>query len=229
VLATVFTLPPKPAGNPCATGVDFAPGGQYSLDIYSADAGGAAKQISHQTFAEGGPTPSILFFAGWDATGPLGTYPSEIGTQGGGPTHYFGSPVRTDLAGKVLGALGGADCNASDDLPDGTVACALSAGESVRRTDGSELWHGAQSIQAGRLSPDARRVAGLGDSGQVALGADGSVANLFGEFFVAGWLDNVTVIGNFAGGEIGIQKVAPLGTGTGQGYKGSFVGVVQRP
>jgi hypothetical protein len=228
LLGTVLTLPPKPDANSCANGVDFAPG-NFTLDVYSADAGQAPTRVNHQSFAQTNAVAAIVSFIGWDATGPIATNPTAVGTQGGGPTHWFGHPVRTDMSGKVLGDLGGGGCNATDDLPDGTVACALESSTSVRRADGTEIWHASQQLLGGRLAPDAQRVVGFGDKGQVAIGADGSVANLFGEFFVNGWLDNATVIGNFVGGEIGIQKIAPPAQGKGQGYQGTFVGVVQRP
>jgi hypothetical protein len=228
LLGTVLTLPPKPSANSCANGVDFAPG-DFTLDVYAVDAGQAPRRVNHQTFAQANAVSAIVSFIGWDTTGPIATNPTAVGTQGGGPTHWFGHPVRTDLAGKVAGDLGGTGCNATDDLPDGTVACALESSTSVRRADGTEIWHAAQQLLGGRLSPDAQHVVGFGDKGQVAVAADGSVANLFGEFFVNGWLDNATVIGNFVGGEVGIQKIAPLGQGKGQGFQATFVGVVQRP
>ena len=227
LLGTVLTLPPKPAADPCSSGVDFAPG-DFAQDIYSADAGGQAHLLSHQAIPQKSELP-FLAFIGWDAIGPIATAPTVLGTQGGGPTHWWGHPVRTDLSGKVLGDLGGQGCHATDSLPDGTVACGLDSGTVVRLASGADLWHASQQLSPGFLSPDAQRVAGFGDNGQVAIGSDGSVVNLFGEFFVSGWLDNVTVIGNFQTGEVGTQKIAPLGKGIPQGYAGSFVGVVQHP
>ena len=228
-LGTVLTLPPTPVGNSCSNGVDFAPG-DFTLDVYTVEAGQAPlRRVSHQTFPQANPAASIVSFIGWDGVGPIATNPTVVGTQGGGPAHWFGHPVRTDLAGKVVSELGGKDCNATDDLLDATVACALETSTSVRRADGSEIWHASQQLLGGRLSPDGRRVVGFGQSGQVVMAAEGSTVSLIGEFFANGWLDNATVIGNFVGGEVGIQKIAPLTAAKGQGFKGTFVGVVQRP
>jgi len=231
LLATVLTLPPKPAGDPCSGPTAFG-AGSFVVDTYSVSFGSTPKLLDHQStpYVAGQPLPPVLQFMGWDAVGPTALYPTGLGTQGGGPTHWFGHPVRTDTAGRPLGDLGGAGCNATDDGLDGTVACAGPNGTDVKRPDGSVAWHSANSLLAGRLSPDGRKVVGFGDQGQVVVGADGSTMDLFGEFFVTGWLDPSTLIGNFNGGEVGIQQIAPTTPKPGdQGYAGVFVGVVQHP
>jgi hypothetical protein len=231
LLATVLTHPPKPDGNACS-GAAFAPG-NFVVDTYAVTVGAAPKLIDHKStpYASNQPQPQVLQFMGWDAVGPLALYPAGLGTQGVGPTHWYGHPVRTDLSGRVLGDLGGAACPAAMDAgADGTVVCIDQNGTDVRRPDGSVAWHSADPVSAGRLSPDRQRVVGFGNEGQVVVAADGTITTLFGEFFVTGWLDPVTVIGNFnPGGEVGIGTVAPSRKPAAQGYGGIFVGVVQNP
>jgi hypothetical protein len=227
LLATVLTLPPKAVGNPCA-GDQFATG-NFVVDTFAVTVGSPPQPLAHKSspYAAGQPLPSILQFVGWDRVGPVALYPSGLGTQGGGPTHWYGHPVRTDLSGGVTGDLGGSDCNASDDGSDGTVVCLGANGTQVRRADGSLAWQYPDSLLAGRLSPDARKVVGFGSTGQVVAGADGSKLELFGEFFATGWLDSGTIIGIFNDGQVGIYDLSHKPAA--QGYGGSFVGVVQHP
>ncbi|MEP7104343.1 MAG: hypothetical protein ABI838_00665, partial [Chloroflexota bacterium] len=105
LLATVLTLPAKPVGNPCA-GDQFAPG-NFVVDTFAVTVGSPPQSLAHKSspYAAGQPLPSILQFVGWDRVGPVALYPSGLGTQGGGPAHWFGHPVRTDLSGGLTGDL----------------------------------------------------------------------------------------------------------------------------
>ena len=102
LLGTVLTIPPKPATDPCTSqGNGFAPG-NWSEDVYAADAGGASRLISHRSWPAG-QQADVLSFVGWDAIGPLGTSPTGYGTQGGGPIRegWYGRVVRVDEGSSV--------------------------------------------------------------------------------------------------------------------------------
>ncbi len=80
LLATVITLPGKPAiVNGGVWG--FGPG-NWILDTYAADTGGPSRLLSHKVLAQGSQAVALLQFVGWDASGPIGTYPTAL--QAGG-------------------------------------------------------------------------------------------------------------------------------------------------
>jgi len=228
LLGAVLTVPAK--FYPCN---GSPPAQRLSLDVYSAHAGGASTLLYHQSLPN--PPADVMALTGWDAVGPRGTYPTVWASQGGGPGSGLGVAVRIDArTGKVLRQV--ADPNlcrvwdivASGDfvcIPDGNVRV------SVRRPDGSEIWHFTGALPVGFyfLAPDARHVVAGDESGLKVLGRDGTRVKLGDGIDPAGWLDPTTVIGsanaspypNFA--YVGLS--AP-GTIVSLGFRGLFVGTV---
>lgn len=202
LLGTVFTLPPRPDQQMgCVEPPFMLLQGDYALDVYSADAGSPARLLYHQalTPTQAGWGSSVLAFVGWDAVGPLATYPTLWATQGGGPMHYFGIPVRVDAAtGKVSGEIANPDeWRVLDIAPSGDFVCAdYTTGQdvSVRSAKGSELWRlaTANPYWLAFLSPDESRLAVLGMPSFV-VGRDGKQTKLTDDN-VAGWLDTQTVV-----------------------------------
>lgn len=237
LLATILTWPPKPAvANACNGGPMFAPG-DFIYDIYSAQAGGPSRLLSHQTFPQGGTqtTPSVMELQGWDQVGPFGVYPAGLATQGGGPVHYPGFAVGVDSStGKVLKQISDPQsCFVWDIQSTGDFVCSGeggSGGVSVRRPDGSEIWHFTASPNTGYeyefLSPDELHVVALG-AGTEVLGRDGTDVKLPDSFYYADWLDNATVIGGGYTTNFGYISLNAPGTVVDIGFKAMFLGTVQ--
>jgi len=243
LLGTVFTIPPKPAsGDPCSTGAPMFGPGNFMLDVFSADSGGASKLLDHQILPTSAtsPVPNVMALLGWDIIGPLGTYPTTWATQGGGPHHYNGLPVRIDpTTGKVMKQISDpAACSVWDISLTGdflcvpTVAPGGSVSLSVRRPDGSEIWRvaGQQNVDyfLAYLSSDEKHLIGLGSNSEV-VGRDGShiaVPNPNGLIF-DGWLDSATLIFGGYGSDLEYVSLSSPATLVDLGFKGLFVGMVQ--
>ena len=229
LMAAVFTIPPKPAsGDPCgAPSATFAPG-SFTLDVYSAPAGGSSQLLYHQVLATSATQPfNVMAFIGWDRVGPVGTYPTEWATQGGGPHHYSGIPVRIDAStGKVLKPVASSDCLVWDMAASADFLCIASGGPSVRRPDGSQIWGVSNaSFFLAYLSPDEQRIAGFGSSADV-FGRDGSDIKL-PSFALGGWLDSATMIGGGFNGNLDYVSTSSPGTVVDIGFKGLFIATVQ--
>ena len=234
LLATIFTLPPKPASgpDPCANTAasPFAPG-NFSLDAYAATAGGTASLLYHQDLgAFGGPQlQSLLEFIGWDAVGPLATSPSGWASQGGGPVHYFGNPVRVDATtGKVVTPVSDQSCLVWDIAASGDYACVDGDGRIwVRASAGREVWHLPPTVTGYRydlLSPDEASIADL--SGLV-FHTGGATTPLPNAFYYSGWLDSSTLISGDLTKNLRYVNLNDTSNVVDIGFKGMFIGTVR--
>lgn len=232
LLGTIFTLPPKASSgaDPCTSGAPpFGPE-HFTLDVYAAQAGATSHLLYHQDLGPFGNVQQVLSLIGWDAVGPLGTYPSGWATQGGGPVHYWGEPVRLDPAtGKVLRPVSDQSCPVWDLAQTGDYVCVDGNGRIyVRRSDGSEIWHLPPIVGNGYrydlLSPDESRVA---DMSHTVFNRDGSTIQLSSDFYHSGWLDSTTLIsGEFTKNLTYVNLSAPASV-VDIGFKGIFVGTVR--
>jgi hypothetical protein len=208
------------------------PAHSLTLDVFSAQAGGASALLYHQSLSD---ASKVMALTGWDAVGPLGTYPTVWASQGGGPGSNLGVAVRIDAGtGKVLSQVADPNlCLVWDTVASGDFICipAGNASVSVRRPDGSEIWHFKGTLPEGFyfLAPDERHVVAGDETGLEVLGQDGTRVKLGDGIDPDGWLDSTTVIGtanaspqpNFA--YVGVS--AP-GTVVSLGFRGVFVGTV---
>lgn len=237
VLATIFTIPPKPAtGDPCSgAGAMFAPG-QFTLDVYTAQSGSAATLLYHEVLSTSAtqPIPNVMAFIGWDRFGPEGTYPTAWATQGGGPHHYNGLPVRIDAnTGRVLRQVSDPNACAVEDIaPSGEYICiaANTTRVSVRSTSDNEVWGytlpASSQYYLEYVSPDENHVLAVGSSSEV-INRDGSVTALASTFPAIGWLDSETLIGGGYGTNFSYVFLgAPL-TALDIGFTGMNIGIVR--
>jgi hypothetical protein len=234
LMAAVFTLPPKPAssGDPCSSGgYPFAPG-NFTLDVYSATAGGSSQLLYHEVLTTGSTAQmpnNVMAFIGWDQVGPIGTYPTSWATQGGGPHHYSGDPARIDaLTGKVVGQVSDApSCFVWDMASSGDFLCLPSAGFSVRRPDRSQVWGvGSGNFFSAFLSPDEQRAVVFGSAASV-LGRDRSNISVPADFQADEWLDSATVIGGGYVSNLNYVNLRSPATMVDIGFKGMFIGTVR--
>ena len=239
LLGAVFTLPAKPTswcGTPELSG--------YSLDVYSAKAGGSSTLLYHESLPA---TGNVMALFGWDNVGPFGTYPTVWASQGGGPGSTVGVLVRIDAStGKVLGEIGGANgCGVWEMAFSGDYACTEApatnspgtndAKVSVRRVDGSEIWHVTLKTDDGfvylpQLAPDEAHVAVGVNSATVVVGRTGSQIKI--GFFSSGWLNSSTLIGDVITASpnpnLAYVVLKAPGAVISLGFPGLFVGTVQR-
>lgn len=238
LMGAIFTIPPKPAsGDPCGSGAPMFAPGNFTLDTYSASSGGVSKLLSHQVLptSSAAPVPNVMALLGWDFVGPLGTYPTAWATQGGGPHHYNGFPVRVDATtGKVLNQVDSA-CTVEDIAATGDYACfpvvpsGAAPAVSVRRPDGSEIWRVAvqsnDSLYLAYVSPDEQRVFTLSSTSQV-LGRDSSHTTVSSNFSFDGWINSGTVIGGGYTANLTYVSLTSPATIVDLGFKGLFIGTV---
>src|SRR5450759_957469 len=238
LLGAVFTLPAKPS---VWCGTTELSG--YSLDVYSAKAGGPSRLLYHESLPA---TGNVMALFGWDQVGPFGTYPTGWASQGGGPAPYGrGSPVRIDAnTGKVLGEIGTNTCEVWDMAFSGDYACTEApatnspgtndAKVSVRRVDASEIWHVTLTTDDGlvylpQLAPDEAHVAVGANSATVVVGRTGSQIKI--GFFSSGWLNSSTLIGDVITASpnpnLAYVGLSAPGTVISLGFPGLFVGTVQ--
>ena len=236
LLGAVLTVPPNPQfGCNGSHGV-----GDFTLDVYSAPAGGANTRIHHEVLQHLDPKVTILpvnvmALVGWDQVGPIATFPSEVVSQGHLPQNYTGPPVRIDsTTGAVLRQISDPrSCYVQDIVLSGNFACSLGVNGdlSVRRPDASEIWRAASAPKnnffLAFLSPDERRLAAAHASGNGAdvVGKDGS--RLVLTLWPVGWLDSATVIGTNDAGNLSFVALNAPGTTVDIGFKGKFIGPVQ--
>jgi hypothetical protein len=209
LLGTVYTIPTNAI--PC----DGSSGGTFSFDAYSAANGGAAQLVYHDSWTT---SHNVLALTGWDLVGPIGTYPTVWASQGGGPGSTLGVKVRVDAATIKPGARFSdpSECLAWDSNQSGSFVCTkdgvitnggtaqqqVTVPVSIRRTDGSELWHYTATGENGPtspvISPDGRRVlmccSGTAVS-ELVYSSDGTSTTLGPGFFASAWLDSKTAIG----------------------------------
>ena len=236
LLGAILTLPPRPSGSsPCSgSGTGFAPG-DWSEDVYSAEAGGTPHLISHRQWPQD-QADNVLELVGWVSSGPIATFPASIGTQGGGPIRegWYGPVVEIDQAsGRVSRTLGSPECFVRDVIEDGSYACfenTATPAIAVHNRDDSLSWraHGNLDLYVPLLAPDRNKVAAQGavlgrDGSQIQLGLPGA------DFFSTGWLDNLTVIGWFGPqpNHLGFVRTATPSRIEDLGFEGTFVGSLQ--
>ncbi len=232
LLATIFTIPPKAAtGDACSGAPAFAPG-DFTLAMYYAEPGRSPRPLWNVSWPQGSTSTQVTALIGWDNVGPLATYPTSWATQGGGPIHYWGTPVRLDyVTGKMLGPIADPNaCGVWDIASSGDFVCVpLGTGDlSVRRPDGSEIWRVAGQPNSGYelafLSPDEQHLVALG-SGTEVLGRGGT--KLPDAFQHVGWLDSGTVIGGGFNTNLDYVSLSSPGNVVDIGFKGLFVGTVR--
>jgi hypothetical protein len=213
LLGTVLTVPTN--AWPCDGSTSNA---GYTFDTFTAISGQPSRLVDHQTWNK---PQNVLALTGWDAVGPIGTYPTVWASQGGGPGSTLGVLVRVDAATvKPLAQLADpSKCQVWDSIPSGAFVCmdrSVTAGGgtagqtvkqlvSVRSADGSELWHfsvtGQNAPFGPFLAPDGQHVLiccndlDLANSHELLVGRDGVQVNLAKGFSASGWLDSRTMVG----------------------------------
>src|SRR5450756_2153544 len=117
ILGAIFTMP-KNAG-PCDGSASTA---TYSFDAYAATSGTSSRLVYHQTWTG---SHGVMALTGWDAVGPIGTYPTVWASQGGGPGSTLGVFVRVGAATvKPLAPLADpSKCRVWDSVPSGAFVC----------------------------------------------------------------------------------------------------------
>jgi len=213
--AIVFSTPPVVNRTPQFGTDPYAPSGHWTLDFESAIAGGPTTQVLHKDFGHilsTGPT----LIAGWDDNGLLATLNSYVCVQNAIPSvEYAGNPlIHLGSDGTHLDAIGGAGCQAWDELHDGTVLCGGSdwSSFSVRTQGGSQLWAVAGSLmQEPRLSPDGGGVSVNGDKAQIFLRGTStpkSVTATGSTIYLLGWYGTENVLALKGGQKLGLVPVA---------------------
>jgi hypothetical protein len=215
VLGTVFTIPKNafPCSGPATSGA-------FSFDAYSALRGHSSQLVYHQSWTSAHPV-SVLALTGWDALGPIGTYPTVWGSQGGGPGSDLGVFVRIDpITVKAQSKFSDPNaCLTWSSVASGAFVCLPFATSrfagtdaqitdqsvSVRRASGAEIWRFTVSSANGAwspaMAPDARHViicCADSDGPDLAtwvVGQDKSQIVVANGFSPEGWLDSRTLIG----------------------------------
>jgi hypothetical protein len=161
LIAIVLTTPPLHDPPPRSLGDPVFGAGSWSLDLETATAGGSAAVVLHKNLGTTFPSPTVI--TGWDQFGPTATLNSQICTQNVLPsTRYTGTLIHMALDGTHLDQIGGANCQAWDELVDGTVLCGSGDWQSfsVRRTNGDVLWSRSSGyLWYVTISPDGNGVA----------------------------------------------------------------------
>ncbi len=252
LLGTVYTIPTN------AYSCDGSPAtSPFAFDAYSASSGGASQLLYHQSWTK---SQNVLALTGWDEMGPVGTYPTVWASQGGGPGSTLGVLVRIDpLTAKVLRTFSDpSSCMAWGSVASGAFVCTgdstITGGGtpqqnvvqpvSVRRADGTELWHftasGINAPSSPVLAPDAQHVMmccaddGSGGFGELVIGRDGSRVALARGLYGYNWLDSTTYAGDFNTDPLK-QPPFPLAyvaasapaSATSMGFSGLVVGTVR--
>jgi hypothetical protein len=248
VLGTVFTTPNN--AYPC-TGSPSS--GTYAFDAYSATSGGSSRLLYHESWTK---PQDVLALTGWDAVGPIGTYPTVWATQGGGPGSTLGVFVRVDAATLKPGTplTDPRACQVWHSVQSGAFVCTkdgvitnggteqqnVAVPVSVRLPDGTESWQftlsGTNGPSLPFLSPDGVHVIMCcsDDSNEWVIGRDGSRIKLGATFYGSGWIDSTTVIGEFHPDPLQ-QPPLPLsyvalsapGTVVSMGFAGQLVGTIR--
>lgn len=170
LIAIIIGTPPLHDPPPKQLGDPWFGTGTYTLDLETAPAGGQASAVLHRDFGSNFVSPTLI--TGWDAVGPTATLNSYVCTQNGLPSLRYtsGALIHLGMDGTHLERIGGPDCEAWDELENGTVLCGAADWQSftVRTRSGDVIWSGGGGEMFDvRLSPDATAVAST--SGQVYL------------------------------------------------------------
>ena len=200
--------PPKQLGDPY-----FGPG-TWTLDLETAVEGGATKMELHKDLGTAFPQPTVI--TGWDVVGPTATLQTRICTQNVIPSvRYTGTLIHLASDGTHLERIGGGDCQAWDELTDGTVLCGGSDWQSfsVRRRSGEVLWSGAGDIlDDAKLSPDGNAVASADGAVYLRYPVDTAsyARHAAPQSLIAGWAGPDSVVVLRDDGRIGVAPVRDL-------------------
>jgi hypothetical protein len=233
LIAIVLSTPPL--HNPPAQTLGdplFQAGGHWTLKLQTADAGGSTTTTFQRDFGTTYPQPTQI--VGWDQQGPVATLNTNLGAQQAPlSAHLFGIPlIHLAADGTHIDVIGGPNCDAVDEVSDGTVICSVQAPDqfAVRSSTGATLWQASvpsDNYYFGLwLSPDTNAVAVQGivvtrtsvaSAARQASGADSQLIAL-------GWLDANTVVEATVSGQLSLYgahdhvKIRDLGV------TGIFVG-----
>lgn len=244
LLGAVLTVPAKYFS--CSSSPSA---GSLSLDVYSAQDGGASTLLYHQSLSD---ASKVMALTGWDAVGPLGTYPTVWASQGGGPGSTLGVAARIAAnTGKVLGQVADPNvCQVWDMAPSGDYVClgapvSNSAGTydttaSLHAVNGAEISHFSVATPDGSaccpfVAPDEQHMVASAHYVSVVSASDGTRFNLGSsvpgnQFSAAGWLDSATVIGAVSSSSqnLAFVRLGTPGTAISLGFPGKFLGTVNR-
>lgn len=246
LLGTVFSVPTN--AWPCDGSASTS---SFTFDTYTATSGHPSSLVEHQTWTK---PQNALALTGWDAVGPIGTYPTVYASQGGGPGSTLGRKVRVDAATVQPGAdlSSPSACEVWDSIATGAFVCLgdpvmtgggtanqkVSESVSVRGANGVEVWQGTavgQNSPFGPLlAPDGKHVMiccndlDLANPHELVIGQDGTQTNLATGFYATGWLDATTAIGGQQGGQSAYVNLSAPESVTSLGLTGLFVGTVNR-
>jgi len=227
LVGAVVTLPaePKPPPTP-----GYFPSAPYAMDVFTATSGSSAVVAYHRTWTYHDNLGSGAQFVAWDVAGPVATWPSGLGTQGGGPHQWNGAMLVHFPGGRPGAAVPApAGCTPWDLLPSGVFLCGGSnEALMVLGPDGSLRWRytgtgGDGPELYGFLSPDAERVVALGSKSPTVYSASDPPITMPDGFFHSGWIDSRTVAGITTSGDFAFVSLASPGHVTDLGFKGQFV------
>ncbi len=207
LMAIVISTPPLHVPPPQTLGDPMFGPGTWSLDLETASVGGPATTVLHRDLGSVFPAPTVI--TGWDAFGPTATLNSVLCTQGAlASWRYNGTLIHLAQDGTHLDAVGGAGCQAADELTDGTVVCGATDWRSfsVRHADGTVVWSaGAGELSNVRLAPDGDGVSSAEGTvylrGAAHPASFARSAGFQGE--ILGWADARTLV-VFDNGRIGL-------------------------
>lgn len=243
VLGTIYTLPAN------LSACNGAWSGTFTFDAYSATSGGSSRLVYHDSWST---SHDVLALTGWDAIGPIGTYPTVWASQGGGPGSTLGVAVRVDPSTMRPGAAltDPTKCIVWNSIASGAFVCLgtpvmtsggtadqrVSQPVSVRQGGDVEAWHatvvGQNSPFGPFLSPDGQRVAiccndlDLSNSHELVIGNGTSSVNIAKGFYAAGWLDSRTLVGTQDSRQLAYVVLDSPGIVVSMGFAGLFLGTV---
>ncbi|HKW69638.1 MAG TPA: hypothetical protein VJP81_03570 [Candidatus Dormibacteraeota bacterium] len=236
LIAIVVTLPPVHNPPPQSLGDPlYQVGGRWSVKVQTADSGGPTTTTFERDLGPTYPVPQLTEIVGWDNKGPLATLSTNLGAQQAPPSaHIFGKLIHIASDGTHLEAIGGADCAAADELPDGTVLCDSDwRSFSVRTSAGAILWQ--RSLPTDDyyfglwLSPDGNAVAGRNavfTASSVASPArHGQTAS--SQLVAVGWLNvNTVVAADQQSGQLSLYQASSMVKLRDLGISGVFAGLL---
>ncbi len=220
LVAIVFSTPPVVNRTPQFGADPYAPSGHWTLDLESAITNGPTTNVLHKDFGHIFPSTGPTLIAGWDDNGVLATLNSYVCVQNAIPSvEYAGNPlIHLGSDGTHLDTIGGSECQAWDELHDGTILCGGSdwSSFSVRTRAGSQLWAQAGGVmQEPRLSPDGGGVTVNGDKTQIfsrSSSTPTSVTAAGSTIYFLGWDGNDNVLALKGGQKLGLVPVASPAT-----------------
>ena len=227
------------------------PARSLTLDVYSSQDGSASALLYHQKLSD---AHKVMALTGWDAVGPVGTYPTVWGSQGGGPGSTLGVAARIDAnTGKVVRQVADpSSCQVWDIAFSGDYLClANPALNSAGTYDSTVSLHGVNGADISTFSvntpdgsaccpfvaPDEQHVVVSAYYVSVVGGRNGTRFNLGSNvpgrnFFAAGWLDSGTVIGTVSSlspnPNLAYVLLRHPGAPVSLGFPGKFLGTVNR-